>query len=145
MSSNLGKIPTGVRNILTESFDPLQKLTTVFWIVWSILLPQHPILHDLFTWKNSRGSNNCGTHCNSGELATTSLGAHQCARQCNWNTLSMCGSFKQYMSFKWKVSFFFFFLQSQREKDVSPLLLIGWLTSKYLLICQHNYRYTGCI
>ena len=27
------------------------------------MLPHHSILHDLFAWKTSRSSNNCGTHC----------------------------------------------------------------------------------
>ena len=27
------------------------------------MLSQHSILHDLFTWKKSWRSNNCGTHC----------------------------------------------------------------------------------
>ena len=35
----------------------------ILWIIWWTMLPQHSILQDLFTWKNSRCSNNCGTHC----------------------------------------------------------------------------------
>ena len=35
----------------------------IFWTIWCALLPQHSILHDLFTWKNSRRAKNCGTHC----------------------------------------------------------------------------------
>ena len=31
LNSNFGKMHTGVSNILTESFDPLQKLTTVLF------------------------------------------------------------------------------------------------------------------
>ena len=37
----------------------------IFWVIWYVLLLQHSILHDLFTWKNFRRSNNCGTHCTS--------------------------------------------------------------------------------
>ena len=32
-------------------------------MIWCVLLPQHSILHDLFTWKRSTCSNNSGTHC----------------------------------------------------------------------------------
>ena len=41
MKLNIGKIPTGVRNILTESFDPLQKLTTVLIVNIDIFFPAH--------------------------------------------------------------------------------------------------------
>ena len=35
------------------------------------MLPQHSILHDPFAWKNSRCSNNCGTHCIINTCTTT--------------------------------------------------------------------------
>ena len=50
-----------LHNILSLSSKPPDLIT--FWIIWWVLSSQHSILHDLFTWKKSRRSNNCGTHC----------------------------------------------------------------------------------
>ena len=45
------------------SFSSKPQDSIIFKIIWCVLLPQHSILHDLFTWKNSRHSKYCGTHC----------------------------------------------------------------------------------
>ena len=45
------------------SLSSKPRVRVIFWIIWCVLLPQYSILHDVFTWKNSRRSNNCGTHC----------------------------------------------------------------------------------
>ena len=58
-----------LHNRLSLSSKPRDSI--IFWIIWCVLLSQLSILHDLFTLKNSRCSNNCGTHsvylncCNS--------------------------------------------------------------------------------
>ena len=50
-----------LHNRLSLSSKPRDSI--IFWIGWCVLLSQHSIFHDLFTWKNSTRSNNCGTHC----------------------------------------------------------------------------------
>ena len=52
-----------LQNSLSLSSKP--RYIIIFLIIWCILLPPHSILHDMFTWKNSSRSNNCGTHCMS--------------------------------------------------------------------------------
>ena len=48
-------------------------MSIISWTIWCVLLPQHSILHDLFTWKNSRRLNNCGTHCKLSIFSTALL------------------------------------------------------------------------
>ena len=50
-----------LHNKLSLSSKPQDSI--IFWAIWCVLLPQHSILHELFTWKNSRCSKNSGNHC----------------------------------------------------------------------------------
>ena len=50
-----------LHNRLSLSSKPRDSI--IFWMISYVLLPQHSILHDLFTWKRSMCSNNSGTHC----------------------------------------------------------------------------------
>ena len=49
-----------LRNRLSLNSKPQDSI--IFLIIWSAFWSQHSILHDLFAWKNSRCSNNCGSH-----------------------------------------------------------------------------------
>ena len=72
------------------------------------MLPHHSILHDLFTWKISRHSNNCGTHCRCDMIIDT----WWCAKQLFpylkagiKNTLYVC-SIMSFSILGFRVSFF---------------------------------------
>ena len=57
-----------LNNRLSLSSKPWD--SNIFLTILCVLLPQHSILHDLYRWKNSRRSNNCGSHCS---VATRSM------------------------------------------------------------------------